>query len=344
MSLPAAFRPSPPPADARIRWPDAFGTRFAVFVDTEEEFDWNAPFRRDGWGTSAIAALPAAHARFRESGAAVTYVVDHPVASDPAAVDALRAIAEDARAEIGAHLHPWVNPPFIETVSGPNSFAGNLPRALEAAKLDALGRTLTAALGRAPRIYRAGRYGIGPNTHALLAERGYRIDASIRAGYGYARQRGPDFRRLGSDAFRLTDDGALIAIPFGTVFTGRLRRWGGPLLRPQETLPAWQGLLSHAGLVERVSLTPEGTPLPSALEAVRVATGEGTRLLSFAYHSPSLAAGHTPYVRDASDLAAFWRWWDRMLDLLDRLGVRSASGAEMIAAADASLPDDRPIR
>lgn len=344
MSLPASFRPAPAAVDARIRWPDSFGTRFAVFVDTEEEFDWNAPFRRDGWGTGAIAALPAAHARFRDGGAAVIYVVDHPVAVDPAAVDALRAIASDDRAEIGAHLHPWVNPPYVEAVSGPNSFAGNLPRDLEAAKLDALGHALSDAFGRAPRIYRAGRYGIGPNTHALLAERGYRIDASIRARYNYARQRGPDFRGIGSEAFRVTPDGALTAVPFGTVFTGHLRRWGEPLLRLKEALPGWQGLLSRTGMVERVSLTPEGTPLPLALDAVRVAVGEGVRLLSFAYHSPSLVPGHTPYVRDAADLATFWRWWDRVFDLLDRLGVRSASGAELIAAADASLPGAPPIR
>jgi len=41
-----------------VRWPDSFGTRFTLFVDTEEEFDWGAPFSRDAGGTSHMAAMP----------------------------------------------------------------------------------------------------------------------------------------------------------------------------------------------------------------------------------------------------------------------------------------------
>jgi hypothetical protein len=64
-----------------------------------------------------------------------------------------------------------------------------------------------------------------------------------------------------------------------------------------------------------------------------VAAGEGLRVLNVAFHSPSVEPGHTPYVRDAADLAAFWRWWDAVLDLLDRLGIRNASLAELLDAA-----------
>jgi hypothetical protein len=87
-------------------------------------------------------------------------------------------------------------------------------------------------------------------------------------------------------------------------------------------------------MLSRVSLTPEDMPLPDALEAVRVAVGEGLRVLNFAFHSPSLEPGHTPYVRDAADLAAFWRWWDEVLALLARLGVGNASLAEVLAAVE----------
>ena len=48
-----------------IRWPEAFGTRFTLFVDTEEEFDWSAPLSHRERGVTAIAALPDAHRRFR---------------------------------------------------------------------------------------------------------------------------------------------------------------------------------------------------------------------------------------------------------------------------------------
>lgn len=328
---------SPPfrPADGRpVVWRAGFGTRFTLLVDTEEEFDWRAPFRHDGWGVATTAALPDAHARLAGMGARSGYLVDYPVATDPAAIDALRAVVAQGDATIGAQLHPWVNPPFDEALSNHSSFAGNLPKALEGAKLDRLTDALTAITGTAPTVYRAGRYGLGPNTLKLLAARGYRLDSSMRARYDYGAQGGPDYRAIANHAFRTGPDGGIVELPLTTVFTGRLRRGGAHLYRAAGRIPRGRGVLARLGLLHRVALTPEDMPLTDVLEAIRVAVGEGTRVLNFAYHSPSLVPGHTPYVRDAADLVAFWRWWDAVLALLARLDVHAASSDDILAAAD----------
>ncbi len=317
--------PAPEPAD-RVAWPDAFGTRFVVFVDVEEEFDWFAPLDPRNRSVQAMRAMPAAHARFAQYGVGLACMVDHPVASDPAAVDILRAIVADGRSSIGAQLHPWVTPPFGPPFRG-DSYAGNLPRALEAAKLDTLTDLLRTAFGTQPLAYRAGRYGIGPATAQLLVERGYRIETSIRARYDYRSDGGPDFRAIGSDAYRL---GPLLEIPLTTVFTGTLRRSGTALYPTLSSIPRGRGVAARSGLLERIALTPEDMPIDAALEAVRVAVqDEGQRLLAFSFHSPSLEPGHTPYVRNADDLSSFWRWWDRMFGLLDRLGVKPAALSEL---------------
>jgi hypothetical protein len=73
-------------------------------------------------------------------------------------------------------------------------------------------------------------------------------------------------------------------------------------------------------------------PLRDALEAVRVAIGEGVRVLNFSFHSPSLVPGHTPYVRDRADLAAFERWWEMVLALLDQRGAMPIGLDALIAA------------
>lgn len=325
---PLALRPGPP-----IVWGDAFGTRFTIFVDTEEEFDWRAPFSRDRHNTSAIAALPAAHARFADRGVPIVYLVDYPVVIDPRACDVLRAVLADGRSEVGTQLHPWVNPPFDEALAPRNSYAGNLPEALEAAKIDALTDLIANGFEQRPRVYRAGRYGIGPTTWRLLADRGYRIDSSIRARYDYRSDGGPDFAAIGNAAFRCGPDGALIALPLTTVYTGTLRRRGEPFFRALGQVPRGRGVAARLGLMSRVSLTPEGMPVADALEAVRVAIGEGERVLNFAFHSPSLAPGHTPYVRDARDLATFHAWWDKVLALLDALGARPATVDQLLDAA-----------
>jgi len=324
------YRVPAPDPHARVQWSEDFGTRFTIFVDTEEEFDWGAPLSADADGTRHMAALPPVHARFAAAGAALTYLVDYPIATSPLAIDVLRDVIADGRSAIGTQLHPWVNPPHAEEVNGFNSFTGNLPLELQRAKLAALTDAVTAISGAQPLVYRAGRYGIGPDTPELLAELGYRIDSSMRSAYDYSLEDGPDFSAVPNHAFHL---GELIELPFTTVFTGRMRRGGARLHRGLGRLPHGIGIASRLGLLSRVALTPEDMPLGEAMEAVRVAVGEGLQLLNFAFHSPSVEPGHTPYVRTEADLAAFLHWWDKVLALLDRLGVRSASVDEILAAA-----------
>lgn len=326
------YRVPAPAADAIIRWPADFGTRFLVFVDVEEEFDWSAPLDASHRSVRAMRAFPAAHAWFAERGIGLACMVDHPVASDPVAVAILRDAMTDGRSTIGAQLHAWVTPPFAAAQPG-DSYAGNLPRALEAAKLDALIERLTQAFGTSPRAYRAGRYGIGPNTAELLVERGFRVETSMRAHYDYRADGGPDFTAIDSRAHRL---GSLIELPLTSVFAGRLRGAGPALFPLLGRVPHARGAFARSGLLQRIALTPEDMPIDDALLAVRIAVRERhDRLLTFAFHSPSLEPGHTPYVRNRDDLARFWLWWARMIDFLRDLNVRPTTVGEVIAAAEA---------
>lgn len=307
--------------------------RFTVFVDTEEEFDWGKPLARENRATQAMRALPQMHRLFADHGVGPAYMVDHPIATCPRSTDILTALIEDGRSAIGSQLHPWVNPPFDEAVTPVNSFVGNLPRDLEAAKLAILTDAVTAAFGRRPVMMRTGRYGIGPNSLELLSAAGYRVDSSMRSGYVYAHEGGPDFMAIGNHAFR-TGCGELIELPLTTVYTGALGRGGMRLYGALGRIPKAHGVASRLALMTKVALTPEDMPIGHALEAIRVAVGEGVRLLMFTYHSPSAAPGYTPYVRDAGELRAFRNWWEEAFRLLTRLGVVSASHDEILAALD----------
>lgn len=324
-----AFRPQPPAAGDLVAWPESFGKRFVVFVDTEEEFDWARPLARENRSVSAVSALPGAQARFAAAGVPLALMVDHPIATDPRSIELIGPLLTQGTA-VGTQLHPWVNPPFDEALTPGNSFAGNLPRALEAAKLTALTEAIATAFGTRPLAYRAGRYGLGPASFDLLAELGYRLDSSMRPGFDYAAEGGPDFSALGNHAFTV---GGIVELPLTTVFTGAARSGGMKLYRAAARIPKGRAVLARSGLLQRIPLTPEGIPVREALEAIRVALGEGVRVLSFAFHSPSLAPGHTPYVRDDAELRAFWHWWDRVLTELDRLGATPAGLDEVLAAA-----------
>jgi hypothetical protein len=41
-------------------------------------------------------------------------------------------------------------------------------------------------------------------------------------------------------------------------------------------------------------------------------------------------------VRDATDLKAFWAWWDGVFDCFDRAGVRPVRAGEIVASAVAA--------
>lgn len=323
----------PPASRDRLKPPAAIGRRFLVFVDTEEEFDWAAPRSRDATATTAIAALPEAHRRLLGFGICPTYLVDYPVASAPAAVEILRPLMEAGECAIGAQLHPWVNPPFDEALTVANSFVGNLPLSMERAKLESLTSRIAVAFGKRPQVYRAGRYGIGPNTARLLEEAGYRLDVSVRALFDYSAEGGPDFSLRDAMPCWAGPQRLLIELPLTAVYTGFARGFGGRLYPAAGRVTRLRGLLARLGALERIALTPEGTPLPDALRAIRTLLDDGAQLISISFHSPSVEPGHTPYVRDAADLRAFYGWWDGVLGLLAREGVEPIGADALIAAA-----------
>lgn len=322
----------PPHSADVVALPESLGRRFLVFVDTEEEFDWTQPRRRDATATTAIASLPEAHRRLAAYGICPTYLVDYPVASNPAAVAVMRPLLEAGECAVGTQLHPWVNPPFDEELTVANSFVGNLPEATERAKLIALTDQIETMFGERPQIYRAGRYGVGPNTARLLEETGYRLDVSVRALFDYSAEGGPDFTRHDASPSWAGPSRLLLELPLTAVYAGHARRFGNRLYAAAGRVARARGLLSRSGTLSRIALTPEGTPLADALRAIRTLLDDGQRLLSISFHSPSVVPGHTPYVRDAADLRLFYAWWDGVLNALAREDVEPIGANVLIAA------------
>lgn len=309
-----------------------FGWRFTLFIDTEEEFDWSKPFSRTDHSVSSLKGLAEGQDFFGRAGVRPVYMTDYLLLESPAAMALLREWAAQGACDVGAHLHPWVNPPHEEEVTVANSFAGSLPEALERAKLLALRDRITAEIGRPPISYRAGRYGVGRNSARLLEEAGFRLDSSVRPLFDYRGQYGPDFYHLPLAPYWAGPERRLVELPLSTVFTGHMRVIGRPLYRFAEKARPAAGALSKLDLLQRVPLTPEGIEAGDAVEAIDRLLDDRVRVLNLSFHSPSLEPGHTPYVRDATDLKRFYRWWDAVLDHMALRGVMAASQDEFLAA------------
>lgn len=298
-----------------------------VIVDTEEEFDWQAPFNRSSIAVKSISKQSKLREIFRRYGVRPTYVVDYPVASQPIGYDPLRELLENDECLIGAHLQPWVNHPDDEEINEFNSYPGNLPPELERRKLEVLTDKIAQNFGIRPAIYKAGRYGLGPHTFRTLTDLGYQVDLSPVPYHDLTERNGPDFSKIRSHPYWIGNEGGFLTVPLTREFFGPLSPFAAPIDRflekPLSRKLMLRGILSRARMLERSTLTPEGVPVEEFTKLVESMIARGHRIFSLTYHSPSLEAGHTPYVRTRADLEKFIGSIEQFLEtFMNRFGGR----------------------
>ena len=321
-----------PSPNQKARFVPGFGQRSLLTVDTEEEFDWEGDFSADGYGLKHIKAI-AEFQQFAENiGVVPTYLIDWPIASSGRAQEMLSDYVRRGTAEIGIQLHPWVTPPFEETVNAYNSYAGNLPHALEREKFLRLQERIIERFDCTPQIYRAGRYGLGKHSAGMLTDAQVAIDSSVRSLYDYSSGDGPDYSQHPLEPYWVDEKRQLLELPLTTVFWGLLRRQGRWLFPRAAKLPRANGLLAHTRLLERIALTPEGVPKEAAIRGIDMAIDDGLPVLVLSFHSPSLMPGLTPYVRDEDDLDEFYDWLRSVYAYLDRRGIAPTTVEEIKAS------------
>ncbi len=330
----ASVAPRPPtPLVERpipLRLPASEPPRLLVVIDTEEEFAWSEPANRSATSVGAIAHVGRLEEVFAPYGIVPAYVADWPVLSQRKASDSLAELRAAGRAEIGTHLHPWVSPPFDEALTPANTYAGNLPRSLEREKLARLTDLAAEVFGARPTMYKAGRYGVGANTAAILEELGYEIDLSLCPTLDSSADGGPDYSAYACEPFVFGTDRALVEFPLTAAFVGALGESGAawyraatrPVLAPLR-LPAF---LARARLVDRLVLSPEGFTPSEHRRLVQALLDRGARVFTWSFHSPSVVPGATPYVRNDADLRRFLDSFRRFFDwFLGEVGGRVAT-------------------
>jgi len=286
-----------------------------VIIDTEEEFDWCSPPDKNKVGVNHLLNIGRVQDIFNEYGITPCYMVDYPVVSSETHCQVLKNYFDAGLCEIGAHLQPWVNPPFDETLSISNMYPGNLPRLLEFKKLQALTDKIERIFGARPLAYKAGRYGFGKNTERTLLELGYRIDLSVCPGFDHQADGGPNFWHYDTQPFWFADN-ELLELPLTSGLVG----WGGALKKPLYKLGTKfpiiraQAVMSRLRVVDRLMLSPEGYTPVEHRQITKALLGTGVRVFTWSFHSPSVEVGHTPYVQSARELSLFLDSFRRYFD------------------------------
>jgi hypothetical protein len=299
-------------------------------IDVEEDFDWGAPFSRDEFGLGSVSALPKMVQWLNQRGVEPTLLVDYPVLADAASARLLAGIDADdnLQADFGTQLHAWVTPPFIEALSSANSYAGNLPEPTERAKLEILTRAYEKVFQRPPSTYRAGRFGMGPNTPDILGGLNYRLDLSIFAGRDFTQDSGPDYRDQDATPFKQPGLPGLVFAPAVSGPSGTLARlggWLGKLLNPKAGTLLYR--LCNRGWSW---ISPEGVPLHRAKAVTRELAKTGQKVFIVTFHSPSLVPGNTPYVHTEDDLAKLHAWLEDYINFfINDVGGKPATAKQL---------------
>jgi len=156
---------------------------FVLSVDTEEEWDWSGPFPQKDFSVTNVAKLADFQKMCDGLGIKPSYFIDYAVADNEEAVNSLKSAITENNCEIGAHLHPWCNPPFYGYVSEEQSHVVNLPLEQVEQKLLNLTKRLTEQFDVVPRSFRTGRWGIDGKVLQLLVKHGFKLDSSVYPFY-----------------------------------------------------------------------------------------------------------------------------------------------------------------
>jgi len=153
--------------------------KFIITIDTEADNQWA---RSNTIELKNIDYIP----RFQELcdtyNFKPTYLITYEMATSDKFIKKIGSYQTENRAEIGAHLHPWTNPPFVPLTDDDikyHPFPHEYPKKVLREKLTILTETIEKNFGKRPLTFRAGRYGFDRKVASVLSDLGYIADCSV---------------------------------------------------------------------------------------------------------------------------------------------------------------------
>lgn len=300
---------------------------FLMTIDTEEEWDWSTGFSKEGYTVRNTQKIPKFQAFCHELGIKPTYFIDYAIVAGTASIPRFKIPYEKGECEIGAHLHPWVNPPVEEAIHRENTHAINLPPELVRRKLALLTQKLSDEFGARPVSFRSGRWGMNGSLLQMLVDEGYQVDSSVHPFYAdstFSYSDAPD-TPYWPDFHQCIRPGIQRKI-FEIPVTSGFNRTNFPLchaIHQKFSTPPWTrlhviGMLWHASLLRKVPLSPELADAANMIALIKACVRRGHRVIHMFLHSSSLLPGGSPYVQHEDDEKELYRRIAEVVDYMKR--------------------------
>lgn len=197
--------------------------KFILTIDTEGDNQWDHGRKLT---VENIKFIPRLQDLCNKYSIKPTYLVTSEVCDDPFAKEIFNDYLVSDKAEIGAHLHSWTTPPFLDKNGyrfndDIHAFASELPIELVSQKIKNLTNQIQSSFGIRPLSFRSGRYGFNDDIARILKENSYLVDSSVTSFTNWSVHKGipggkggPDFSDcLPQPYFYETTNGHLLEIP-----------------------------------------------------------------------------------------------------------------------------------
>jgi hypothetical protein len=282
-----------------------------VGIDTEGDNQWDAAARANQRFEN-IYALPRLHALFAHHGVRPTYVITHPVATDPRSAEVLRALRDGRDCEIGAHHHVWETPPCTAEDVRRHAYAANLPLVQFEQQVASLTSAIEAAVGARPISYRSGRFGFSSAHVPALERLGYQVESSVAPLFYEGHKNGPDFVEAPLRPYFLAYDSAttpgssnVLEVPVSAALSRRLPRRLQYLYARAPRPYTTKRVLRKLGIAHVRWLRPSYSSLDDMIALGRDLAEAHEPVLNLLFHSSEAIVGGSPYNRTEAELASF---------------------------------------
>ncbi|MEM7256226.1 MAG: hypothetical protein AAF404_02435, partial [Pseudomonadota bacterium] len=276
--------------------------QYAVTVDTEEEWDWDAGWPVTRHSLDNLACTPGFYELCRTHGARTTWFTNWSVMNYEPTRATVMELTDNTDAELGMHIHPWLTPPFAanDECGARDSFLHNSPSTVIHQKLETVWQVF-ADNGCRPKSFRGGRYSCSPEIQNYLQhpQRGFTADASVVPFTTWPDDGAPDYRHRNHLPRRVPpprkNGTALWEIPVTLAYTRKqIEFWAdtfnkieGSFLRHLRLC----GILSSSGVVRRVWLNFEATPPADIIALLAFLEKLEVPCVTLTLHSSSLMKG-----------------------------------------------------
>jgi hypothetical protein len=280
---------------------------FVLSIDTEEEWDWNGPFPNEVISVENVAEIPEFQNGLNKLGIIPTYLLDYAVIDNSKARNTLQTVQQqNPEIEFGAHLHPWVTPPIVNTLAEADSHIVNLPIETVQLQIDTLKNSITEYFGRAPTSFRSGRWGINNQILSYLLDSGFTVDSSVYPFY-----KNKWFNYQNTSLFpgflypKENREESIFELPVTAGFNYKNFGFANAAQQFLEKKPMNYlrpiGLLWQLGLLRKIYLSPELSTATDMITLCKKAMAINAPVIHMNLHSSSLLPGATSYVKDRNE-------------------------------------------